>query len=93
MSDGVKGSIVGTVKELAMIIMRKMVVDKIPVSVLRSINKRVAMKLLSKEVGDKGLINFASLIPFVGELVTFISDSLATYSIGQVSKYVFLSNG
>ncbi|CAI2186902.1 10037_t:CDS:2 [Funneliformis geosporum] len=88
-SDGVKSSISGTAKELAMIIMRKMVVDQIPTSALRSINKRVAMKLLSKEVGGKGLINFASLIPFVGELVTFINDSLATYAIGQVSKYVF----
>ncbi|CAG8511675.1 17679_t:CDS:10 [Funneliformis caledonium] len=88
-SDGVKSSIAETAKELAMIIMRKMVVDQIPASALRSINKRVAMKLLSKEVGGKGLINFASLIPFVGELVTFISDSLTTYGIGQVSKYVF----
>ncbi|CAB4404861.1 unnamed protein product [Rhizophagus irregularis] len=88
-SDGIKSSITGTAKELAIIIMRKMVVDKIPKSALKSINKRVAMKLLSKEVGDKGIINFALLIPFVGELVTFVSDSLATYSIGQVAKYVF----
>jgi len=87
-SDGIKSSIVETAKELSIIIMRRMA-DQIPASTLKSINKRAAMKLFGKEVGDKGLINLVSLIPFVGELVTFISDSWATYSIGRASKYVF----
>ncbi|RIB11741.1 hypothetical protein C2G38_2102860 [Gigaspora rosea] len=87
-SDGAKNSMTETTKEFAKAIMQKLI-SNINDSTLAAINKRVAMKLFTKVAENKGIINLASIIPFVGELVTLISDSLTTYSIGKIAKYVF----
>ncbi|CAG8816052.1 34786_t:CDS:1 [Gigaspora margarita] len=87
-SDGVKNSMTETTKEFAKAIMKNLI-SNINDSTLAAINKRVAMKLFTKVAENKGIINLASIIPFVGELVTLISDSLTTYSIGKLAKYVF----
>ncbi|CAG8541425.1 8952_t:CDS:1 [Cetraspora pellucida] len=87
-SDGVKNSMTETTKEFAKTIMLKMI-SNINESTLAAINKRVAMKLFTKVAENKGIVNFVSVIPFVGESVTLVSDSLTTYSIGKIAKYVF----
>ncbi|CAG8706392.1 16048_t:CDS:1 [Racocetra persica] len=87
-SDGVKSSMTETTKEFTKAIMLKWI-SNINESTLAAINKHVAMKLFTKVAENKGIVNLASVIPFVGELVTLVSDSMTTYSIGKIAKYVF----
>ncbi|KAG9285715.1 hypothetical protein G9A89_002282 [Geosiphon pyriformis] len=85
-SDSVKSLMAQAARDLAIISMRRMV-GKIPSSALAAINKRVAMKLITK--GKIGLVSLASLVPLIGDLIIFIADGMSTYGIGKVAKFVF----
>ncbi|CAG8439491.1 1798_t:CDS:1 [Ambispora gerdemannii] len=86
-ADGAKSSTAQIARDLATIVMRRMV-NNIPNSALTAINKRVAIKLITKK-GSKGVFKLARLVPLVGEIITFLSDAMSTYGIGKVAKYVF----
>ncbi|CAG8470537.1 260_t:CDS:2 [Ambispora leptoticha] len=86
-SNSAKSSTAQIARDLATIMMRRMVTS-IPNTALAAVNKRVAIKLITKK-GTKGVFKLARLVPLVGELITFISDAMSTYGIGKVAKYVF----
>ncbi|CAG8745028.1 17799_t:CDS:1, partial [Acaulospora morrowiae] len=69
-SDGIKDSLARTAKDLALIIMQRMV-SNIPTSTSKTIDKQISMKLIT-EKEEEGIINQFSSIPFIGELFMFI---------------------
>lgn len=78
------GIIIG--KKAAEVQLKRMSAD-----ILVRINKKVGFRLLTK-FGEKGTVNLWKLIPLLGGVVGGSFDSAVTYSVGRVSKRIFVTN-
>lgn len=56
---------------------------------ITAINQKVGFRLLTK-FGEKGLVNLGKAIPLVGGLVGATFDSVATNTIGNISRSAFI---
>ncbi|RHZ75380.1 hypothetical protein Glove_214g38 [Diversispora epigaea] len=87
-SDEIKGSITEKAKKLTIITMEK-IISNIPKSVLKTINKHLAIKLISETARIKiPFYLLTSKFPFIGELNKFVHDSMSSYRIGKTTKYI-----
>lgn len=68
------------------------VIKKIPGSVLKEINKKVGMRLVTK-FGSKGVINLGKVVPVVGGIIGGGMNGFGTYAIGKTAKRVFGNQG
>jgi uncharacterized protein (DUF697 family) len=78
-------------KELGIKIGRRVVaaaIDRIPGRVLVEINKRVGFRLLAK-AGERGLVNFAKIVPVVGGVVGGSFDATMCVGVGKTAKRIF----
>jgi hypothetical protein len=57
---------------------------------IKAINKAVGFRLLTK-FGEKGLINLGKAVPFVGGPVSALFDGVATNTVGNVARDVFIT--
>lgn len=65
-------------------------IKKIPGRVLSEINKKIGFRLLTK-AGERGVVNFTKMIPFVGGLVGGTVDAVACRTVGKIAKKIFVS--
>lgn len=68
--------------------MTKQAIKKIPIEIIRAINKAVGFKLVTK-FGEKGIINLGKAIPLVGGFIGGTVDGVGTNIIGKTAKKVF----
>lgn len=64
-------------------------IRKIPTEVLKSINKRLAFRFITK-FGEKGLINLGKMVPVLGGVIGGGFDYIGTKAITSKAKKVFL---
>lgn len=64
------------------------IIKKIPGAVLREINKKVGMVLITKS-GKTGIINLMKWVPVAGGIVGGSMNGLGTYAVGKAAKKVF----
>lgn len=58
---------------------------------ITAINQRVGFRLLTK-FGEKGVINLGKGIPLIGGIVGAAFDSVATNTVGNVARDLFIGN-
>ncbi|MCO7174811.1 EcsC family protein [Sporolactobacillus kofuensis] len=63
-------------------------IKKIPVEVIKAINKAVGIKLITK-FGQKGIINLGKAVPLLGGVIGGAVDGIGTHTIGKTAKKVF----
>ncbi|HBC7422224.1 TPA: EcsC family protein [Serratia marcescens] len=68
----------------------KSVINKIPGEVLKTINKTVGFRLLTK-YGTKGSINLVKLVPLAGGIIGGAFDGVSTNIIGNVARKTFIT--
>ena len=56
---------------------------------LKAINQKVGFRLVTK-FGEKGIVNFGKAVPIVGGLVGAAIDGVATNTIGNAAKRIFI---
>lgn len=66
-------------------------IERISRETIVAINQRVGFRLLTK-FGEKGVINLGKAIPLVGGLISGTLDAVATNSIGNVARDVFIAS-
>jgi hypothetical protein len=66
-------------------------IKKISGEVIKSINKAVGFRLLTK-FGTKGVINLGRAVPFLGGLIGGTFDGVTTNTIGNVARDLFLGD-
>ncbi|MGX9135792.1 EcsC family protein [Rummeliibacillus sp. JY-2-4R] len=67
----------------------KQAIKKIPGEIIKSINKAVGFRLVTK-FGEKGVVNLGKAIPLVGGLIGGTVDGIGTRIIGKTAKNVFI---
>lgn len=65
------------------------IINKIPGKVLKSINKAIGIKLLTK-YGAKGFINLSKIVPVAGAVLAASLDFLSTKKIGDYTRKTFM---
>ena len=65
-------------------------IKQIPAQVLKNINKRVGVRLITK-FGEKGIINLGKAIPLVGGIIGGTIDGVTTNTIGETAKKCFIN--
>ena len=65
------------------------VIERIPIGVLRSINKRVGFMLLAKYGTKRSVVTLAKGVPLVGGLVGGGVDTATTWTVGAVADKAF----
>lgn len=63
-------------------------IKKIPMSVIRQINKAVGFKLVTK-FGEKGVISLGKCVPLLGGIIGGTVDAVGTLTIGKTAKKIF----
>lgn len=71
-------------------VMATAAIKQIPTQVLKNINQRVGMRLVTK-FGEKGLINLGKAIPLLGGIIGGGIDGVTTNTIGETAKKCFLN--
>lgn len=71
-------------------VMATAAIKQIPTQVLKSINQRVGVRLITK-FGEKGIINLGKAIPFFGGIIGGTIDGVTTNTIGETAKKCFLN--
>lgn len=66
-------------------------ISKVSSEVIKSINKAVGFRLLTK-FGQKGTINLIKLIPLAGGLIGGAFDGVTTNIIGNIARKTFIEN-
>lgn len=64
------------------------IINQIPGRVLREINRKVGLKLVTK-AGEKGVVNIMKLVPLVGGIVGGAFDGVFVKACGTTAKKVF----
>lgn len=64
-------------------------IKKIPLEIIRSINKAVGVRLVTK-FGEKGVVNLGKAVPLVGGFIGGTVDGIGTNIIGKTAKRVFV---
>lgn len=67
----------------------KQAIKKIPGEVIKSINKAVGFRLVTK-FGEKGVVNLGKAVPLVGGVIGGTVDGIGTNVIGKTAKKVFI---
>lgn len=67
----------------------KQAIKKVPFEVIKSINKAVGFRLLTK-FGEKGVINLGKAVPLVGGFIGGTVDGVGTNVIGKTAKKLFV---
>ncbi|MED3602913.1 EcsC family protein [Bacillus subtilis] len=67
----------------------KQAIKKIPGEIIKSINKAVGFRLVTK-FGEKGVVNLGKAVPLVGGLIGGTVDGIGTNIIGKTAKNVFI---
>ncbi|KUP21144.1 EcsC family protein [Paenibacillus sp. DMB5] len=70
-------------------ILARQAIRKIPNEVIKTINKKVGARLLTK-FGEKGVINLGKAVPVLGGLIGGAVDGIGTNIIGKTAKSTFL---
>jgi hypothetical protein len=65
-------------------------VQSVSFETIKAINRAVGFRLLTK-FGEKGLINLGKAIPVAGGLVSAAFDGVATNTVGNVARDVFIT--
>ena len=65
-------------------------IKQIPAQVLKNINKRVGVRLVTK-FGEKGIINLGKAIPLFGGIIGGTIDGVTTNTIGETAKKCFIN--
>ena len=65
-------------------------IKQIPTQVLKNINKRVGVRLVTK-FGEKGIINLGKAIPVFGGIIGGTIDGVTTNTIGETAKKCFIN--
>ncbi len=71
-------------------VMATAVIKQIPTQVLKNINKRVGVRLITK-FGEKGIVNLGKAIPFFGGIIGGTIDGVTTNTIGETAKKCFIN--
>jgi len=67
----------------------KQAIKKIPGEIIKSINKAVGFRLVTK-FGEKGVVNLGKAVPLVGGIIGGAVDGIGTNVIGKTAKNVFI---
>lgn len=67
----------------------KQAIKKIPGEIIKSINKAVGFRLVTK-FGEKGVVNLGKTVPLVGGFIGGTVDGVGTNIIGKTAKKVFI---
>lgn len=67
----------------------KQAIKKIPGEIIKSINKAVGFRLITK-FGEKGVVNLGKAVPLVGGFIGGTVDGIGTNIIGKTAKKVFI---
>jgi hypothetical protein len=67
----------------------KHAIKKIPGEIIKSINKAVGFRLVTK-FGEKGVVNLGKTVPLVGGFIGGTVDGVGTNIIGKTAKKVFI---
>lgn len=67
----------------------KQAIKKIPGEIIKSINKAVGFRLVTK-FGEKGVVNLGKAVPLVGGFIGGTVDGVGTNIIGRTAKRVFI---
>lgn len=81
-------------KEVGVVLGKKLAenaIKQVSNKTLIAINQKVGVRLVTK-FGEKGVVNLGRGIPFVGALVGATINALATNTIGEAAKRVFILN-
>ena len=71
-------------------VMATAAIKQIPTQVLKNINKRVGVRLITK-FGEKGIINLGKAIPVFGGIIGGTIDGVTTNTIGETAKKCFIN--
>lgn len=71
-------------------VMATAAIKQIPTQVLKNINKRVGVRLITK-FGEKGIINLGKAIPVLGGIIGGTIDGVTTNTIGETAKKCFIN--
>lgn len=71
--------------------MATMLIKEIPNELLKSINKAVGIRLITK-FGEKGIVNLGKAIPLIGGIIGGGVDGVTTNIIGETAKKCFIKN-
>lgn len=66
-------------------------IKKIPIEVIKKINKSVGFRLMTKG-GTTGVVNLTKVVPFVGGVVGGIFDGVSTNMVGSTARKLFLES-
>jgi len=66
----------------------KQAIKKIPGEIIKSINKAVGFRLVTK-FGEKGILNLGKAVPIVGGLIGGTVDGVGTNIVGKTAKKLF----
>lgn len=69
----------------------KQAIKKIPGEIIKSINKAVGFRLVTK-FGEKGIVNLGKVVPLVGGFIGGTVDGVGTNIIGKTAKKVFIEH-
>ena len=69
----------------------KALIKKIPGEVIKSINRAVGFRLVTK-FGEKGIVNLGKAVPLVGGFIGGTVDGIGTNVIGKTAKKLFVQN-
>lgn len=67
----------------------KQAIKKIPGEIVKSINKAVGFRLVTK-FGEKGIVNLGKAVPLVGGFIGGTVDGIGTNIIGKTAKKLFV---
>ena len=67
----------------------KQAIKKIPGGIIKSINKAVGFRLVTK-FGEKGILNLGKALPLVGGFIGGTVDGVGTNIVGKTAKRVFI---
>lgn len=67
----------------------KQAIKKIPGEIIKSINKAVGFRLVTK-FGEKGIFNLGKAVPIVGGLIGGTVDGVGTNIVGKTAKKLFV---
>lgn len=67
----------------------KQAIKKIPGEIIKSINKAVGFRLVTK-FGEKGVVNLGKAVPLIGGFIGGTVDGIGTNIIGKTAKKVFI---
>lgn len=66
----------------------KQAIKKIPIEIIKAINKAVGFRLVTK-FGQKGIVNLGKAVPLLGGVIGGSVDGVSTNIVGKTAKKIF----